>query len=52
MTPVTLTQNSYRLWARIGPSVTMYGVALTGTSANVALQLAQMVTDNTAAQAY
>jgi hypothetical protein len=43
---ITLTQDSYRLWAIIGGSVTMFGVALTPSDANVAAQLAQLAADS------
>ena len=47
MTPVTLTQNSYRLWARIGGvnAVVMYSVTVAPTAANVAAQLLQLAED-------
>ena len=41
---ITLTQDSYRLWARIGgtSAVTLFGVQVTDTAANVAAQLLQL----------
>jgi hypothetical protein len=43
---ITLTQDSYRLWARIGGNVTMFGVLVTDTDARVLAQLAQLAADS------
>jgi hypothetical protein len=45
---ITLTQDSYRLWARIGESKTFFGVQVTDSTSNVAAQLAQMLALNIA----
>lgn len=44
MVAITLTQDSYRLWARIGPSIsnTPGNVTVTDSTANVDAQLAQL----------
>jgi len=45
---ITLTQDSYRLWARIGGTnaVVMYGVTLTLAGSAVVAQLAQLAADS------
>jgi len=43
---ITLTQDTYRLWARIGPSVVTNGVTVTLSNAAVAAQLAQLAADS------
>lgn len=42
---ITLTQDSFRLWCRIGgvAAVTLFGVQVTDTKANVDAQLAQLL---------
>ena len=42
---ITLTQDTYRLWARIGPSVVTNGVTVTLPTATVLAQLAQLAAD-------
>lgn len=51
---ITLTQNTYRLWARIGPSVsnTQGGITVTDSTVNVLAQLAQMAATNLALEGY
>jgi len=39
---ITLTQDSYRLWARIGESKTYFGVPVTIATSAVVAQLAQL----------
>jgi hypothetical protein len=43
---ITLTQDTYRLWARLGESKTYFGVQVTDSTANVLAQLAQMEATN------
>lgn len=45
---ITLTQNTYRLWARIGQSKTFSGVQVTDSTVNVSAQLAQLEADSIA----
>ena len=51
MAAVTLTQDTYRIWARIGnpltsaTAITMYGVVVALAGTNVAAQLAQLAAD-------
>lgn len=51
MAAVTLTQDTYRIWARIGNPltsavpITMYGVVVALAGTNVAAQLAQLAAD-------
>jgi len=51
MAAVTLTQDTYRIWARIGNpltsavAITMYGVVVALAGTNVAAQLAQLAAD-------
>mgnify|MGYP006871823655 CR=1 FL=1 len=46
MVAITLTQDTYRLWARIGPSVLTNGVVVTPSTASVLAQLAQLAADS------
>jgi len=40
--PITLTQDSYKLWAILGESKTYGGVQVTNSTSNVNAQLAQL----------
>ena len=49
---ITLKQDTYRLWARIGPSVLTYGVTVTPSTASVVAQLAALAVTSIAMEAY
>jgi hypothetical protein len=51
---ITLTQDTYRLWARIGPSVsnTQGGVLVTDSTVNVLAQVAQLLATSVTNEQY
>ena len=49
---ITLTQDSYRLWARIGQSKTFFGVLVTDSTSNVVAQLAQLAAKSIVMEGY